>query len=532
MLVILSSALLAHSQSAPVKEATGVVSGKVTIKGKAAPGVLIVIRSNNSSNFNPPPPAYKATTDINGEYRIANLPAGNYVVSTIAPAFVDASTAGALRTLIVNKGESIEHIDFALVRGGAITGKVVDADGRPLVEQEVRLFTVFPGLNADQNFSMTGTITDDRGVYRFYGLKAGGYKVSAGQSDRAGLGHRTIFYKQVFYPAASELDQAGVIDVSEGSETANIDITVGPSLTTYTASGRIVDSETGQPLAGVAYGIKRFVSQYSTSSMSNGVVSNSRGEFKLENLVPGKYAVQISTGRGSAWRADEVLFEIVDEDVSGLVVQTKRAASLSGVVVIEGGDDKNARNDLQRITLLAYSSIRDVRTSSGWSMIGRDGSFSMSGLAAGTAMFQIGNSERFRIVRVERNGAVQSGGFEIKEGEELSGFRVVLAYGNGTIRGAVEVANGPFPTGVRCFVSARVLGDEQVPASRPNTSAEADARGQFVLDGLFPGTYEISTVIWSTDGRTLFGEKKQQVVVTSGSVNDVRLSLDVNQKKP
>ena len=526
ILAILSSAVLAYSQSAPVKEATGVVSGKVTIKGKAAPGVVILIRSNNTNSNSA---AYKGTTDVNGEYRIANVPAGNYAVMPLAPAFVDASAFGPQRTLLLNKGELVEHIDFALVRGGAITGKIVDADGRPVVEQEVRLFAVSMG---DQRFSITGTLTDDRGIYRFYGLRAGGYKVAAGQGERVAMGNRTTVYKQVFYPEAAEPEQAGVIDVSEGGEAANIDITLGPTVTTYTASGRIIDSETGKPLAAVAYGVKHFVSQYSTSSMSNGAVSNSRGEFKLENLGPGKYAVQITAGRGTTWRADDVLFEIVDDDVSGLVVQTKKGASVSGVVVIEGGDDKNARNDLKRVMLVGYSSIRDERASSAWSMIGPDGSFTMSGLAAGAVMFQIGNAARFRIVRVERNGVVLPRGIEIKEGEEISGVRLVMAYGNGSIRGAVELVNGPIPTGARFSVSAHHISDELGTNSWSHSSAEVDARGQFVLDGLYPGTYELSISIWSADGRTVYGEKKQQVAVTNGSVSDVRLSIEVNQKKP
>jgi hypothetical protein len=336
----------------------------------------------------------------------------------------------------------------------------------------------------------------------------------------------------MYYPAASDLDHAAVIEVSEGGEAANIDITVGFGLSTYSASGRIVDGETGRPLAGVAYGVKRFISQYNTSSMSTGAVSNSRGEFKLGNLVPGKYAVQVRsislpTGR---WRAEDVAFEIVDEDVTGLVVQTKKGASLSGVVVIEGSDDKNARNELRRVSLLASSAQRDGTGSSAWSMITPDGGFTMSGIAAGPTTFQLANSSHFRIVRVEQNGVVQSRGVDIKEGEEVSGVRVVLAYGNATIRGSVEITNGPIPPGARFYVGLRNIGDDLVSSSLINSAVDVDARGQFVIEGVFPGTYEISTTIWGVDGRTVFSEKKQQIAVTAGSVTNVTVSLEINPK--
>ena len=524
VLILLSTAALAYSQTAPAKEATGVVSGKVSIKGKPAPGIVVLLRPynmNSTAQF----PSYKVTTDLNGEYRIANVVSGNYLVTTLAPAFVDPSGSGPERTLLVSKGETIEHIDFDLVRGGVITGKIVDADGRPVVEQPVLIFAA--GSN---QYSQRAIVTDDRGIYRFYGLKAGGYKVATGQGERGSFSNRPTRYKQTYYPSAPDVDQAAVVEVSEGGETANIDITLGPILPTYTASGKIVDGETGQPLAGVGYGVMRFLTSNNTSSTSNGAVSNSRGEFTLQNLIPGKYAVQIRPGPTNTWRAEDVRFEIVDEDVSGLVVQTKKGALLSGVVVVEGDDDKSVRNELKRVSLLAISGMRDVRPATAWSMIGSDGSFSMSGVAAGTSVFQVANSSRFRIVRVERNGVVQAPGVEVKEGEVINGLRVFLVYGSATIRGAIELTNGTVPAGARFSVWLRNLAEDPQSASSSNYSVDVDARGQFVVEGVFPGMYEISAGIWSADGRTNFAPKKQQIAVSAGSVSNITLSVDANSK--
>ena len=523
VLIILSAVVLAHSQTVPVKEATGVVSGKVTIKGKAAPGVVVLLRLYN---VNSPPQlsSYKVTTDLNGEYRIANVPSGNYMITALAPAFVDASGFAADRTLLVSKGETIEHIDFALVRGGAITGKIVDGDGRPIVEQPVYIFAA-----GDNQYSQMAMVTDDRGIYRFYGLKAGGYKVATGQGERGGFPNRPTRYKQTYYPAAPDVDQAGVVEVTEGGETANIDITLGPTLPTYTASGKIVDGETGRPLSGVAYGVMRFITPNSTSSTSNGAVSNSRGEFQLPNLIPGKYAVQIRPTPTSAWRAEDLRFEIVDEDVSGLVIQTRKSATLSGLVVVEG-DDKNVRNELQRVSVLAISGVRDVRPSSAWSMIGPDGSFSISGVAPGSTSLQLANSSRFRIMRIERNGVVQAPGVEVKEGEAVTGLRIFVTYGSASIRGVVEVANGTVPAGLRFSVWLRNLSEDSESTAPSNYSVEVDARGQFVIEGVFPGMYEISAGIWSADGRTNFGVKKQQIAVAAGSASNITLSVDANSK--
>ena len=37
--------------------------------------------------------------------------------------------------MILTEGESVDGIDFTLVKAGVITGKVLDADGKPVVEE-------------------------------------------------------------------------------------------------------------------------------------------------------------------------------------------------------------------------------------------------------------------------------------------------------------------------------------------------------------------------------------------------------------
>jgi hypothetical protein len=51
------------------------------------------------------------------------------------------------------------------------------------------------------------------------------------------------------------------------------------------------------------------------------VSANSQGEFRLENITPGKYVVLLLPVQGIEARADPVSFEVVDQDVSALVVK-------------------------------------------------------------------------------------------------------------------------------------------------------------------------------------------------------------------
>src|SRR6266545_2451225 len=79
--------LAADSQTTTSKKAeTNSVSGRVSIRGKGVAGIIVSIRN---SGFSPQPgPAFKATTDQDGNYRISDIPAGNYQVLPIAPTYV------------------------------------------------------------------------------------------------------------------------------------------------------------------------------------------------------------------------------------------------------------------------------------------------------------------------------------------------------------------------------------------------------------------------------------------------------------
>src|SRR6185312_786665 len=74
------------------KTATASVSGNVTIKGKGAAGITIVLRLANRSD--PNTRVYQARTDQDGNYRISNLAAGSYQVNLDAGAFVVSGSSG------------------------------------------------------------------------------------------------------------------------------------------------------------------------------------------------------------------------------------------------------------------------------------------------------------------------------------------------------------------------------------------------------------------------------------------------------
>lgn len=521
---IFSIAILASAQNTSIKEPGATISGKVTIKGEGAPGVIVTLRQNDRSYGGREYSGPKAVSDNDGNYRIENVVPGSYRIVTAARAFVSVGGFERERVLIVNKGDKIEHVDFALIRGGVITGKVVDAEGRPIVEEWVSVFTVPDNRPI---YLPNDSMTDDRGIYRLYGLPAGRYRVGAGRSEEALSGGLPRPYKRTYHPSVSDPAQATVVEVEEGSELKDIDIMFTRTLSTYTVRGRVVDGDTGQPLPNVSYGITRY-EERGSSGRSGGEVTNSRGEFKIENLSPGKYSIPISKSSDSDLRFEETQFEIVDHDVNDLVIKGTAGASISGVVVFEGLDDKT-REEMGHSWIGASVEGAPNRSAGSSTQVKEDGSFYLRGVDGGTATFYVfTRGDSLRVERIERDGVIQPRGLVIKDREHVKGVRLVVQLGNASLRGKIEVENGTLPADGHFYVWAKLLGADQAGRfSGANMRPQVDERGLFVIEGLTAGTYEIEAGVVVMSSKLRYVAKNQQVVVAAGSSNTVNITVDL-----
>lgn len=540
ILLILGVAIWSHAQTTPAKEPTASISGKVTLKGKGVPGITVQA-TDYDHNFRGlgDRARLRATTDESGNYRLSNVPEGRYQISPYALAFA-LDNEQVNNPINVAAGENIEDLNFVLLRGGVITGRVTDADGQPLVEQPISLTfldsqTIFVPGSSHMN-------TDDRGIYRAFGLRPGKYKVAAGpQEHRLPVAGRSAqIQEQTFHPSTTDEAKATVIEVSEGSEIKDIDIVMTDRAPGgFKVTGRIIDGETEKPRPNIIYGVTQHYE--GGSSSTSGSRSNADGEFKFENLVPGKYSVYVQPEPGSEFRANAVQFEVTDRDISGLVVKIVQGASLSGIVVIDGIDEKSASKKLAELHVAAYVSAPVANAESQETpdahnafakLVKPDGSFRIGGLRAGIANISVGsvgrsNAQDMALVRVERDGIVQPNGISIKDGEHVQGVRLVVRQLTGAIRGQVKIEGGELPRSARMFVSITLAG-ETPPQS--NRSEQVDSRGRFHVQGLAAGRYEVKLNAYAPGTGTVYdpNKTKQEVTVVDNTVSEVILTLKLN----
>ena len=527
ILLIAGTAVYSQAQTSSAKDPTASISGKVTVKGKGVPGIIItaqdpVYRGGWQTT------RHRATTDASGEYRISNLPAGTYRLMPHAMAFT-LENEQATAALIVGEGETIEDINFALVPGGVITGKITDAEGNPLIEENITLTPVDDKSDYVRS-QVGGVYTDDRGVYRAFGLRAGKYRVAAGYPEQNVPGMGRHGYRQTFHPSTTDEAKATVIEVSPGGEVDDVNIVMaGRTRGGFNVTGRIIDGQTGQPIPNLTYGISQTFDDGS-SSASSGARTNANGEFRFESVMPGKYTVYVDQQPNSEMRANPVPFEVTDRDITGLVMRTTKGGSLSGIVVFEGSSERPGIKQNQRLHLFAWVENPDNQShlpgSSG--SLQPDGSFRIGGLRSGVAHISLGSmsprgGSEYGIVRLERDGVVQSGGINIKAGEDIGGLRLVLRHQTGSIRGQVKIEDGPLPASARMMLSVVPLDD---PTSiRSHRSEEVDPRGRFHVDGLAAGRYQVKVSVYMVQAHHRFIEAKQEVTVSDNTASEVVLTV-------
>lgn len=491
-LLVLTINIQAQVSSAAAPSSTAVISGHVTSGGQPVPGVAITLQSYDSAT--PKSPLPTAITNEEGNYRLARVPEGRYVVTPVAPAFVVAGgpvadKAGTLMSsglgltgfiVTVAGGDVVEGIDFALEGGGVITGRVTDDAGRPVVA--VSIYSQRVNEQGQTTGGSSRFPTDDRGIYRIYGLPTGKYLVSV--SDVLG----TRRFRKTFHPDTTDQKRATVVQVTAGAESTGIDIRLGHPQQIYVITGRLMDQATGKPVSGVSISFGGW-----NDGRQGFMTTDPNGMFKIEDCVLGSYEVKISTTGGptQGYYSDPVTIQVSDADVTDVEISAIRGVSVSGNVIVSGSKDPAIMNALSQSIMTATNlqpGLRGSDTVAGATAIGPAGRFEFIGLRPGRMELRPVNlPEGFTFLRVERDGLPVKDGLVLSAGERVTTLRVLVVYGTGSISGQIKVEGGVLPTRMSWLLKIR-----RADGGGEVLSQMIDARGQFWVKNLAPGLYEIT----------------------------------------
>src|SRR5258708_21403539 len=165
-----------------------------------------------------------------GKYSLTDLTAGSYTISVARTGYArQAYSQGHSITstpMALASGQPMRNVDFALVPGGFIVGRIFDEDGSPFAGAIVDALVTRSDNGTDTLFSVSSSQTDDRGEFRLFGLAPGHYYVSA--ADPAFRAVSTpkgvLYYSPTYFPGVPFADQARPVVVTGAGDPPKVEL--------------------------------------------------------------------------------------------------------------------------------------------------------------------------------------------------------------------------------------------------------------------------------------------------------------------
>jgi len=363
--------------------------------------------------------ARQVVTDDAGKFAFGNLPAGRFSLTAEKPAWLKTyygnRTPGRAPGMPVAlaAGQQLDTVSIPLGRGAAFGGRVTDQAGAPMGGAQVQLSYV-TYVNGERKLvslpSGTNNLTtDDRGVYRAYGLMPGEYivrsvgggggftgqtrvmtpeEIAAAMNRNAGAPVpplRPLVRMATYYPSATSAANAQPITLALGEERNDIDIVrVYGASTAVRVSGTAVGPD-GQPVTNMSVGIAN-LSSGSMYSSQGAVRVNSDGTFTAGMMAPGRWLLFGGAGDTgvpnvySWWTETEVI--VGEQDVTSVLLRFERGVQVRGRIEFRG---TAPRPDLSRlrISLVPLPVIDQTASYPQAATPGADATFAIENVAVG-----------------------------------------------------------------------------------------------------------------------------------------------------
>lgn len=432
-------------------------------------------------------------TDGTGAYvTFAGLPAGRYYAKTGSPAHVDEAyddvACPACRPEVsgtavgVTPGATTPGIDFALDRGGQISGRITRATDGTAVSASISVYTLSGAL-------VKTVSTGASGNYSVSGLPSGRYVVRT--STNSGLVDE-VYDDRPCVGSTCELGSGTPVAVAAGSTTPAIDFALSPGAR---ISGRVTDQATGNGIPGVRVNVLKppYGTVASLSTDGFGYFSNTAAAILGRGLPTGGYYVQTNNTQGYLDELYDNIPCLGCDVTAGTKVQLTSGATTSGVNIalarggrIAGTVTRAATGDpVALLTVRIYDSTGRPVSSLTTDHLG---AYRSGGLPAGTYYVAASVNAADYVDELYDNVPFGSGGsplvgtpVTVTGGATVSGIDIALD-GGGRIEGRVTDASTSAPV-----LDANVSVFDA--SGRAERSVSVDAHGNYAAHGLAPGTH-------------------------------------------
>jgi len=494
----MKSLLIAGLLAAGTLAAQGSIEGQVFNAATGAPLKKTMVRLNglNAPQQGPQgqqgrmPTMLAKETDDQGNFSFTGLDPGRYNLSAQRTGFLHQSygarhynTNGT--PLVLAQDQHLKNIVFKLSPQSVITGKVLDEDGEPISNVQVRAMR-YVYRNGKKQWSPVGNAqSSDIGEYRIANLEPGKYVVSVYPHDngqmmvmsptREPLPEKPeMMSAPTYYPNAGDAASAAPIDVGPGAETRGIDVRVR-KVQSFRVRGKVVmESAADQRTISVMLSPKDGVGE---PIPTMGLARQPDNRFEIRGVPPGSYIAHAQLRDANGPLIGITPVEVGNSHVDGVVLTVAGGMDIQGVVKVA---EPEAQVDLSNLNI----NLRPVGVVFGpasRAKLGDGNKFTLTRVTPQRFTVSVPNPPAGCYVK-----SIQYAGQEVTEDgvEPNAGatLEIVLSATAGQLTGVVNDKDGKPVAGAAVGLYSK---------ASPGTpmSFYTDENGTFTFKGLKPGEY-------------------------------------------
>jgi protocatechuate 3,4-dioxygenase beta subunit len=454
------------------------------------------------------PAVYGTTTDDQGHFEIKKVPAGRYRFVASRAGFIGQEYgAKGLKggaALSLSPGQTIDDAMFRLTRAAVVSGRVLDEAGEPMLGVYVSALRKLTAEEIEDSsrrskreslLQSSGTVTDDRGEYRIFGLKPGEYYLKATENpDEASMFNRGMDtdltdyelvremasqYAPLYYPGVLQAGEAQPVQLRAGEE-VQADLAMR-HIKTVQVSGHVVAAD-GKP-ATHAFVTMRVPDAGDFASALSGT-TDEKGEFIIKGVAPGSYVVSAQQRTDNRRDTAHQKLDVGESNLENVVLSFGAGITINGRITATGSGVA-----LDRAHVVLSPLDEDAGSVGAWSEVKSDGTFEITNVADGSYILRAGVGQKGWYVQSARLGAadVLQKGVQIERGTAAGTLELVLSSEGAQLDGTVTQDNKPV---VGAQIRARP--EPQTPYNEMRgTFGVTDQNGQFTIPTVPPGKYKV-----------------------------------------
>ncbi len=491
------------------------------------------------------------TTDEQGHFELDGLNTGNYTINAIFPGYVIESNSN--KETYYRVGDN--NVEITMIKGGAINGIITGSNNEPIIGLPV-VYVYLKDLDGkvrkvsnDKNSFSQPAYTDDRGIYRIYGLRPGEYLVRVGGSSPYSFLATAFDDNQPLYYPGTLRAQAKSITVHSGEEINNIDIRYHKAAG-YQITGTITGDDKKLKTEENIYSIRINLLDSGSGLIvdsSQATIKNDKLEFKFFGVASGNYdlyAEFIDFNTKEHFLSLVKHIQIKNTDVSGIALTLNRVSTIDGQIIRKKLDEKQLQKLNKTTSKLPYAEII-IKTQnsvtpkehnpSSLELIDdivpdNKGNFRIYNVHAGLYFLSLYLSNKSwyldAITQGDESKPQQqieqlNKGIVVKEGSSVNKLNVKIAEGAGKVEGQINKENNkslPSLT-VHLIPVDKELIDNLLRYYQTNV----DPSGHFLLENIAPGKYWVIALPNESSVKT--DEKNISMFETNVAWNDTKRSL-------